>query len=119
MKTAPVVNPAAPLAAPPGGLPGAIAASPAAASAKASVDPRAAAEWALLRRVVRQPQLATSDPATARAFILVNTSFSDARRRRLARELLLAAFDVERALAVFCYALPPVDAAAARKFLLS
>ena len=72
-----------------------------------------------MRRVARNPQLATTDPATARAFIMVNESFRNPRRRRLAVELLLAAFDAAQALAVFCPSLPPADAAAARKFLLS
>ena len=119
MKTAPVVKLSVPIAAPPVGPPAATAAAPVAASAKARVDPRAGAEWALLRRVARNPRLATSDPATARAFILVNASFSDARRRRLALELLFAEFDAEQALTVFCRTLPPADAAATRKFLLS
>lgn len=73
----------------------------------------------MLRRVARNPQLARTDPATARPFVCLKASFADARRRRLALELLLADFDAERALTVFCRTLPPADAAAARKFLLS
>ena len=119
MKNVPVVPRSVPIAVPPVVPPPAIAAAPVAASAKASVDPSAGAEWALLRRVARNPQLARTDPATARAFLFSNSAFSDRRRRRLAEELLLADFDAEQALRVFCCTLPPADAAAARKFLLS
>ena len=69
--------------------------------------------------MARNPQLARTDPATARAFILVREAFSDRRRQRLALELLLSDFNAELALVVFCRTLPPADAAAARKFLLS
>ena len=119
MKNAPVVPRSVPIAVPPVVPPPAIAASPVAASAKASVDPSAGAEWALLRRVARNPQLARTDPATARAFLLNKSAFSDRRRQRLALELLLADFNAEEALVVFCRSLAPADAAAARKFLLS
>ena len=69
--------------------------------------------------MARNPQLARTDPATARAFILTKEAFSDRRRQRMALELLLADFNAEAALVVFCRSLPPADAAAARKFLLS
>ena len=72
-----------------------------------------------MRRVARNPKLARTDPATARAFVLQREAFSDRRRQRLALELLLSDFNAEAALVAFCRSLPPADAAAARKFLLS
>ena len=65
--------------------------------------------------MARNPQLARTDPATARAFILCNEAFSDRRRQRLALELLLADFHAEEALVVFCRSLSPADAEAGRK----
>lgn len=119
MKNAPVAKPSVRTAVPPVAPPSATVGKAAAESVKTPVDPRAAAEWALLRRVVRKPELATTDAETARAFVMLKTAFTDLRRRRLALELLLAEFDAEKALAVFCRSLPVADAAAARKFLLS